>query len=114
MLQGSTKVRDLRRDPRVLVHSIVSGRDGSEGEVKVRGRAVPEHDRVAEVCQAIGAALPFEPEPDRVDLFSVDVESVVHVVYSPVGDQHVTAWPGGRRFVRRITSATSLGNPEPE
>jgi hypothetical protein len=111
MLWRSRKADDLRRDPRVLVHSIVTNREGDEGEVKVRGRAVPETERAAEVCRAIGEALPFEPEPDRVDLFRVDVESVVHVRYVD-GDQHVALWPARRRFVRRITSATSVGEPE--
>src|SRR2546421_12780931 len=44
MLWGSRKVADLRRDPRVLIHSIVAGREGTLGEYKLRGRAVPEDD----------------------------------------------------------------------
>src|SRR6478752_5948497 len=39
MLLGSLKAADLLRDPRVLVHSIVTGPDGGEGEMKVRGTA---------------------------------------------------------------------------
>ena len=112
MLWRSTKAGDLRREPRVLVHSVITNRDGVEGEVKVRGRAVAEVARTAEVCAAIGEALPFEPDPARVDLFRVDVDSLVHVVYRD-GDQHVAMWPERRRFVRRITSATSVGDPEP-
>jgi hypothetical protein len=45
MLLGSYKAADLQRDPRVLVHSIVTGRDGSAGEYKVRGAAVEERFR---------------------------------------------------------------------
>jgi hypothetical protein len=112
MLWHSRKADDLRRDARVLVHSIITHRDGDEGEVKARGRAIPESRRTAEVCRAIGAALPFEPDPARVDLFSVDVESVVHIAYATNGDQHVSLWPARRRFVRRETSATSVGEPE--
>ena len=44
MLWQSHKARDLQRDPRVLVHSVVTGPDGGEGELKVRGRAVEERD----------------------------------------------------------------------
>lgn len=40
MLFGSCKAADLRRDPRVLVHSIVTSRNGAAGEYKVRGNAV--------------------------------------------------------------------------
>jgi hypothetical protein len=81
--------------------------------VKVRGVAVAEVERVAEVCRAVGAALPFEPDPARVDLFRVDVDSLVEVRYVD-GDQHVALWPARRRFVRRLTSATSVGEPAPE
>ena len=34
MLWGSRKAADLHRDPRVLVHGIVTSRDGQDGEVK--------------------------------------------------------------------------------
>jgi Pyridoxamine 5'-phosphate oxidase len=44
MLWQSTKARDLLRDPRVLVHSIITGRDGAEGEAKLRGTARAEDD----------------------------------------------------------------------
>src|SRR5207245_7683384 len=40
MLWGSHKAADLRRDPRVLVHSIVVSREGTLGEYKLRGRAL--------------------------------------------------------------------------
>jgi hypothetical protein len=35
---------DLLRDDRILVHSITTTREGNEGEVKVRGRAIPIDD----------------------------------------------------------------------
>jgi hypothetical protein len=31
----------------------------------------------------------------------------------PTGDQHVVRWPRGEEFVRRGTSATSVGEREP-
>lgn len=39
---GSRKAADLRRDPRILVHSIVTNRNGEQGEYKLRGIAVEE------------------------------------------------------------------------
>jgi hypothetical protein len=47
MMWQSRKAADLSRDDRVLVHSITTSRDGNEGEVKVRGRAVPVVDLAA-------------------------------------------------------------------
>lgn len=41
---GTRKAADLQRDPRLLVHSIVTSRDGTAGEYKIRGRVVPEDD----------------------------------------------------------------------
>jgi hypothetical protein len=112
LLFESKKVADLRRDARVLVHSIVTTRDGDEGEIKVRGRAHKTAGvRRQAVCRAIGDALPFQPDPDRLDLFRTAIESVTHILYVD-GDQHVTMWPRRTSFVRRITSATSLGEPE--
>jgi hypothetical protein len=44
MLWQSKKATDLRRDPRILVHSVVTSRDGGEGEFKIRGTARSERD----------------------------------------------------------------------
>jgi hypothetical protein len=44
MTWQSTKARDFLRDPRVLVHSVITSRDGTEGEFKVRGTARAEAD----------------------------------------------------------------------
>ena len=116
MLFGSHKAADLRRDPRVLVHSIVTGRDGGLGEFKLRGWAVeappgPVRDGYsAEVRNRLG----WEPTPGRFHLFSVDIQDVTFIRYEDAsGDQFVTRWPLGREFVRRGNGGTALGDPEP-
>ncbi len=116
MMWGSTKAADLLRDPRTLVHNPVSNRDGLEGEFKLRGTARDEPGRdvqgryAAEVAQSLG----WEPEPGKFHLFAVDVERVTCIRYDgPTGDQYVAYWPPAREFVRRATSATSVGEPEP-
>jgi hypothetical protein len=43
-VMASPKWDDLRRDPRCVLHSSISDVDGSEGEFKVYGRAVPTDD----------------------------------------------------------------------
>src|SRR5881394_3285009 len=63
MMLGSLKAADLVRDPRVLVHSIVTSRDGEEGEVKLRGTA---RQHLGEAVQrryadAVSEALPWSP-----------------------------------------------------
>jgi hypothetical protein len=113
MLWESQKARDLARDDRILLHSVVTGPDGSDGEVKVRGRAVPVTDaeRRSHYREAV-AVLGWQPDEPSFHLYVVDIDDVTHIRYSGSGDQHVTRWPAGREFIRRATSATSVGDPE--
>ncbi len=115
MLWGSRKAADLLRDPRVLVHSIVTSRDGGAGEYKVRGNAVAEQG--AEVqeqyASTVRAQLGWSPTPGRFHLFWIDIADVTFIRYEDAtGDQFVTRWPQGTEYVRRGNSATSLGSPE--
>ncbi|HEX5088609.1 MAG TPA: pyridoxamine 5'-phosphate oxidase family protein [Nocardioides sp.] len=116
MLWQSHKARDLQRDPRVLVHGIVTGREGDEGELKLRGRAVEvsDLDLHARYATAVTEDLGWSPEVGRFHLFEVDVEHLAFVRYdAATGDQYVTTWPPGAEFVRRGTTATTVGRPEP-
>jgi hypothetical protein len=115
MLWGSLKARDLHRDPRILVHSVVTGPDGGDGELKVRGRAMTEESADAQERYAadVSRHLDWSPIPGRFHLFRVDLETVVFVRYDhATGDQFTASWPPAKEFVRRGTSATSLGDPE--
>jgi hypothetical protein len=116
MLLDSLKARDLRRDPRVLVHSIVTSRDGTtEGEFLLRGRALFDGDPRLneEIAAAIAAELPWRPEAGKFDLFRMEVEHVASIRWGDHNDQYLTRWPPGHEQVRRGTSATSVGDPEP-
>ena len=113
---GSRKAADLRRDPRILVHSIVTDRSGTTGEYKVRGSADPVTDaaREAEYANEVVRRLDWQPEPGRFHLFRVEVEDVTYIRWDDAtNDQYVTRWPTGEEYVRRGTSATSQGQPEP-
>ncbi|HEY5360721.1 MAG TPA: pyridoxamine 5'-phosphate oxidase family protein [Streptosporangiaceae bacterium] len=115
MMWQSTKARDLLRDPRILVHSVITDRDGTEGELKIRGTAQAEHDPAVQrrYADAVAGSLGWEPEPGRFHLFAVDIDQVTFMHYDPpTGDQHVAMWPPTREFVRRATSPTSVGDPE--
>jgi hypothetical protein len=113
---GSRKAADLQRDARILVHSIVTSREGTEGEYKVRGDAIAELDPAVQqgYARAIHAEAGWEPQPGRFHLFRIDVHDVTFIRWdSSTNDQFVTRWPSRREFVRRGTSATSVGDPEP-
>ena len=116
MLWQSRKAADLLRDPRVLVHSVVTSRDGGEGEFKIRGTARAEDDPALSrrYAAAVATSLGWSPEPGRFHLFGVMIGEVTFIRYDDAtGDQHVVRWPPPREYIRRGTSATSLGAPEP-
>jgi hypothetical protein len=114
MMWQSHKALDLLRDDRTLIHSIITSREGTEGEVKLRGHAVAVDDREvrARYCEAV-SALGWRPEEPWFHLFRIDIMDVTLIRYAQSGDQHVVRWPSRREFVRRQTSATSVGVPEP-
>lgn len=116
MLWQSTKAADLTRDPRILVHSVVTSRNGEDGELKVRGQARSEKDSGVQrrYADAVAQALGWKPEPGHFHLFAVDIDHLSYLRYDDsTGDQYVTQWPPGREYVRRGTTPTSLGHPEP-
>lgn len=100
----------------MLVHSVVANRDGSEGEYKVRGRAVLEEDEGVQsrFADVVSEQLGWCPEVGKFHLFRVDVEDVTFIRWDDAtNDEYVTRWPEGGEVVRRGTSATSVGPPEP-
>ena len=114
MMQTSTKARDLARDPRIVLHSIVTGPEAAP-EVKIRGTVREETDRAvleryaAEIASRAG----WQPVVGRFTLFDVDLEDVTYIAYDPgTGDQHVARWPADVEYVRAATTPTSLGPPQ--
>jgi hypothetical protein len=98
------------------VHSAITSRDGGAGEFKIRGNARAEPDREVQrrYANAVAAALGWHPEPGRFHLFAIDIGQVTFIQYDDAtGDQHVAMWPPPSEFIRRGTSATSLGDHEP-
>ncbi|HEY7050313.1 MAG TPA: pyridoxamine 5'-phosphate oxidase family protein [Jatrophihabitantaceae bacterium] len=115
LMLGSTKAHDLVRDPRILVHNIVTSRDGIGGEFKVRGRAqlVENQAALQHYVAAVGRQLGYRMIVGRFHLFTIDIHDVTFIRYDgETGDQYVARWPNTRQFVRRSDSATSVGPPE--
>lgn len=82
MIWQSMKALDLVRDPRVVVHSIVTAKAGTDGEFKLRGWARDVTD--PELREAYGDALwedqQWRPE-EPYHLFAVDIDEVAYVVF---------------------------------
>jgi hypothetical protein len=90
MMWQSRKASDLLRDDRLLVHSSVTTREGTEGEVKLRGRAIAVEDLNARrrYCDAV-AVLGWSPEEPWFHLFRVEIDDVTLIRYAQAGDQYV-------------------------
>jgi hypothetical protein len=114
MLHGSTKAKDLLRDPRILVHNIVTNRDGAEGEFKIRGTAIEEQDADihARYAGQVSRELGWTPVPGHFHLLRIEIDSITCIWYRD-GDQYLTTWPPGNEQVRRKLTPTSLHTPEP-
>ena len=93
MMWRSVKALDLLRDPRCVVHSTVSNRDGTEGEFKVYGRAVEVTDleERRRFGDAVYAAIGFRPEEPEFHCFAIAIESVVYAVLLD-GEFHRQVW----------------------
>ena len=95
MMWRSRKAIDLLRDPRCVVHSIVSDKSGSQGDVKVYGLAQSVEDplRRERYCDALEQRIGWRPEGD-FHLFSIDVTEVGYFVVSEGAHQSRT-WVAG-------------------
>jgi hypothetical protein len=115
MMRGSAKAHDLARDPRIVLHSIVTGPEAGV-EVKVRGTARAETSRGTQeqYAEAAAAELGWRPVPGEFSLFAVDVGDVTYIGYDvATGAQHVARWPAGEEYLRPPTTPTSLGPRQP-
>ena len=81
MMWRSKKALDLLRDPRIVVHSVTTNRDGTDGDVKIYGRAVDEQDPNLRAAfrEAIRRRIDWSPDEPEYHCFSVDVRSVGYV-----------------------------------
>ena len=105
MMWRSPKALDLLRDPRLVVHSVVTRRDGDEGDFKLYGRArqIDDPELRARYRATIKERIDWEPEEPGYHLFAVEVESAGFVTFAP-DDRYGLAWDpeqGLRRWDQR-------------
>lgn len=105
MMPDSLKAADLRRDPRLALHSGSPDPDdedpgGWPGDAKLAGRAIEVRD--SELLAAIGA--PEHPD-GTPDLFEIDVtELVVTKVGDPADHLVIETWHPDTGTVRHVRS----------
>jgi hypothetical protein len=113
MMSGSAKSRDLGRDPRVVLNSVITS-PSPPAEIKIRGtaRAVTEQDRQERYAAAVWHQLGWQPVAGQFTLFIIDVADVTYIGSEPgTAAQHVARWPPGEEYIRPQLTPTSLGPP---
>ena len=81
MMWRSRKALDLLRDPRIVVHSVTTEKAGTDGDVKIYGRAMDERDPELRAAfrEAIRRRIEWAPDEPEYHCFSVDVRSASYV-----------------------------------
>ncbi|MEE9473597.1 MAG: pyridoxamine 5'-phosphate oxidase family protein, partial [Acidimicrobiia bacterium] len=102
MMWQSTKALDLLRDPRCVVHSVVTDRRGTEGEFKIIGeaRTIVDGGLTERYCQVLEDRIDWRPDGD-FHLFAIDIHRVWWFKYD--GEQRLEErWtaPGGEPDVK--------------
>ena len=111
MMNDSMKARDLYREPRVVLNSIITSPEPAT-EIKLRCVARPESGRTVHerYATSVAGALGWRPVVGRFALFAVSIEELTYIGYdAPTQGQHVARWPSGVEYVRPATTPTSLG-----
>jgi hypothetical protein len=115
MMRSSTKALDLGRDPRIVLHSIVTGPEPA-AEIKVRGTARTETSADIQqlYAETVAAEIGWRPAVGQFTLFAVDIDDVTYIGYdAETGAQHVARWPRGLEYLRPSITPTSLGPRQP-
>jgi hypothetical protein len=93
-MSWSLKTSDLRRDPRCMLHSAITGPDSGEGELKLSGHAIEADDEIRNSCQ--GGWWLRQPAETAI-VFAVDIEEAAFVSWdTEAGLMTVRRWPSRR------------------
>ena len=86
MMWRSRKALDLLRDPRVVVHSTLTSREGTEGDFKLSGRVreVTDPHRRTRYGDTLQEAIDWRPS-EPFHLFAVDIEQIGFIRF---GEDH--------------------------
>jgi Pyridoxamine 5'-phosphate oxidase len=84
MMWRSRKALDLQRDPRCVVHTCTTDRMGTEGDVKLYGRAEEIRDPPLREAyrEAVRARIDWAPEEPNFHAFSLDVGSAGFITFA--------------------------------
>jgi hypothetical protein len=98
MMSGSRKSSDLRRDPRLAVHSAPLDTDLAVGDARISGRAVAATDPALfdAYAEFLGGHAEQAP-PEEFDLYTIDVAELMLVtIGDPADHLLIRSWRPGR------------------
>ena len=99
-MAASLKARDLRRDPRCVLHSTISEPDAGEPEFKLYGRAVP-----LEAADVPATAWWLSHPRDAAYVFTLQIESAASVAWElERGEMKITRWSPQKGLVATTRS----------
>ena len=99
MMWQSKKALDLLRDPRCQVHTVVTDRNGTEGEFKLWGRA-RDLDLAARTRYGVALEKKIGWRPkEPFHAFAIDTESAAYRRFSPDGKIYALVWKAGGETV---------------
>lgn len=92
MMWRSMKALDLRRDPRIVVHTVQCDREASSGDLKLYGRAIEISDPALRSAfrTAIMARINWAPDEPHFHLFSLDIAWASFMQFG--GGQTIKVW----------------------
>jgi hypothetical protein len=102
----SQKARDLAADDRITLHSPVTDWGGTEGEVKLYGRAVPVQDKAQRLAlfTAIDAAHHNEPSKEddpEYHMYTIRITEAGYVRFSGGDPYEVWHWRVGQELTKQ-------------
>ena len=103
MMPGSLKVLDLRRDPRLSLHSALDNAEMPSGDARISGRAIEHTDDETKTAfsRASREATGQEVPPGPFHLFSLDISEVVLIrIGDPADHLVIETWREGRELSR--------------
>lgn len=111
MLPDSMKARDLYRDPRLVLNSIITSPEpGIEMKLRCTARAESAHAVQEQYVGEVSRRLGWQPVVGRFALFAISIEDATYIGYDPdTHGQHVAHWPASEEYIRPATTPTSLG-----
>ena len=109
--RGTRKTADLSRDSRCVVNTLVADKEGTEGEIKLVGRAAELTDAgiLERLADDIQKRYGFRPPETTYHHFWMDVTSATYIVFRGDLTNRVVSWREGQQVAETIRRWTLAG-----